>query len=70
MLTPPRRRGVEILDLPGVDPEVVTRSLGDVARCNARDIGDIANDISRISQRCADLGRHEGRITRAEASHD
>jgi len=35
MLTPTRRRGVEILDLPDVDPEVVTRSLGDVARCNA-----------------------------------
>ena len=35
MLTPSRRRGVEILDLPDVDPEVVKRSLADVARANA-----------------------------------
>jgi SAM-dependent methyltransferase len=34
VLTPPRRRGVEILDLPDVDPKVVTRSLADVARAN------------------------------------
>lgn len=35
ILTPPRKRGVEILDLPDVDPRVVTRSLADVARANA-----------------------------------
>ena len=35
MLTPSRRRGVEILDLPDIDPEVVKRSLADVARANA-----------------------------------
>jgi SAM-dependent methyltransferase len=35
MLTPPRKRGVEILDLPNVDPEVVTRSLADVVCANA-----------------------------------
>jgi SAM-dependent methyltransferase len=35
MLTPSRRRGVEILDLPDVDPELVKRSLADVARANA-----------------------------------
>jgi SAM-dependent methyltransferase len=34
LLTPPRKRGVEILDLPDVDPKVVTRSLADVARAN------------------------------------
>ncbi|MFL5557887.1 MAG: methyltransferase domain-containing protein [Gemmatimonadaceae bacterium] len=34
-LTPPRQRGVEYLDLPDVDPAVVTRSLADVARANA-----------------------------------
>ena len=34
MLTPPRKRGVEILDLPDVDPVLVTRSLADVARAN------------------------------------
>jgi 2-polyprenyl-3-methyl-5-hydroxy-6-metoxy-1,4-benzoquinol methylase len=35
LLTPPRRRGVEILDDPGVDPRLVHRSLADVARSNA-----------------------------------
>jgi len=35
MLTPSRRRGVEILDSPDVDPELVKRSLADVARANA-----------------------------------
>jgi len=35
ILTPRRVRGVEILDSPGVDPKIVTRSLADVARANA-----------------------------------
>jgi 2-polyprenyl-3-methyl-5-hydroxy-6-metoxy-1,4-benzoquinol methylase len=35
LLTPPRLRGVEILDSPDVDPRLVTRSLADVARANA-----------------------------------
>jgi 2-polyprenyl-3-methyl-5-hydroxy-6-metoxy-1,4-benzoquinol methylase len=35
LLVPPRRRGEEILDREDVDPEVVTRSLGDVAKANA-----------------------------------
>ena len=35
ILTPPRSEKREILDQPGVDPEVVTRSLADVARSNA-----------------------------------
>ena len=34
MLTPPRYRGVEILDDPGVDPAVRARSLADVAASN------------------------------------
>ena len=34
MLTPARRRGVEILDDPGVDPAVRERSIGDVTRSN------------------------------------
>lgn len=33
-LTPPRRRGFEILDSPGVDPGIVTRSMADVAKAN------------------------------------
>ena len=35
LLTPPRKRGYEILDSPDVDPKLVTRSLADVARANA-----------------------------------
>ena len=35
LITPPRRRGVEYLDVPGVDPRLVRRSLADVALANA-----------------------------------
>jgi hypothetical protein len=34
LITPPRRRGVEYLDEPGVDPRLVRRSLADVALAN------------------------------------
>jgi hypothetical protein len=34
LITPPRRRGVEYLDHPGVDPRLVRRSLADVALAN------------------------------------
>jgi SAM-dependent methyltransferase len=34
LITPPRRRGVEYLDAPGVDPRLVRRSLADVALAN------------------------------------
>lgn len=34
MLTPARRRGVEWLDDPGIDPDVRSRSIGDVTRSN------------------------------------
>jgi SAM-dependent methyltransferase len=36
VLTPARRRGVEILDDPNVDPAVRERSIGDVTRSNSR----------------------------------
>jgi len=35
LITPPRRRGIEYLDAPGVDPRLVRRSLADVALANA-----------------------------------
>ncbi|MBA3341329.1 MAG: methyltransferase domain-containing protein [Gemmatimonadaceae bacterium] len=35
LLAPPRRRGTEILDDPSVSPELMTRSMSDVARSNA-----------------------------------
>ncbi|MEO8193358.1 MAG: methyltransferase domain-containing protein [Gemmatimonadales bacterium] len=34
LLTPPRRRGIEILDDPSVDPDVMNRSMRDVTRAN------------------------------------
>ena len=35
LLTPPRIRGEEILDRDDIDPTILTRSLGDVAKANA-----------------------------------
>src|SRR6266699_6833806 len=34
ILTPPRKRGFEFLDSPDIDPNIVRRSLADVARAN------------------------------------
>ena len=47
LLTPARRRGVEILDSPDIDPAIVTRSLADVARANAL-FGGISSAIDEI----------------------
>ena len=56
ILTPSRRRGVEILDLPDVDPNVVTRSLADVARCNAL-FGGVSSALDEIRNTFQDLPR-------------
>ena len=56
ILTPHRRRGVEILDLPDVDPNVVTRSMGDVARCNAL-FGGLSSALDEIRDTLKDLPR-------------
>ena len=60
ILTPPRKRGVEILDLPDVDPKIVTRSLADVSRANALFGGasaaiDELSEVLRILPRQATL---------------
>ena len=55
-LTPPRRRGVEILDLPDVDPQVVTRSLADVARANAL-FGGISSAMKEIEDALDEVPR-------------
>lgn len=47
LLTPSRRRGVEILDSPDIDPAIVTRSLADVARANAL-FGGVSSAIDEI----------------------
>ena len=47
ILTPPKRRGVEILDDPNVDPDVVTRSLADVVRSNSL-FGGLSSAIDEL----------------------
>jgi hypothetical protein len=49
MLTPRRKRGVEILDSPDVDPGIVTRSLTDVARANAL-FGGISSALGEVRE--------------------
>jgi SAM-dependent methyltransferase len=54
ILTPPRRRGIEILDSPDVDAEVVTRSLADVARANAL-FGGVSSVMRELKDALPDL---------------
>jgi SAM-dependent methyltransferase len=55
-LTPARRRGVEILDSPDIDPQVVTRSLADVARANAL-FGGVSSAMEEIKDALGELPR-------------
>jgi len=54
ILTPPRKRGVEILDGPDVDPEVVTRSIGDVVRANSL-FGGLSSAIDELKESLKDV---------------
>jgi hypothetical protein len=56
ILVPPRRRGVEILDLPDLDPNLVKRSLADVVRCNAL-FGGLSSVLQEIQSTLKDLPR-------------
>ena len=56
LLTPPRRRGVEFLDSPDIDPTIVTRSLADVARANAL-FGGTSCSIEEIKQALEEVDR-------------
>src|SRR5687768_12214163 len=56
ILVPPRRRGVEILDLPDLDPNLVKRSLADVVRCNAL-FGGVSSALEEIKATLEDLPR-------------
>lgn len=49
LLTPPRMRGIEILDDPDVDPELVTRSISDVVRANAL-FGGLGSAIDELKE--------------------
>lgn len=54
ILVPPRKRGVEILDLPDLDPDLVKRSLADVVRCNAL-FGGLSSALEEIKSTFKDL---------------
>src|SRR5712671_4010719 len=56
ILTPPRMRGLEILDDPNVDPELITRSLADVARSNSL-FGGLSSAIDELKEALHELPR-------------
>jgi SAM-dependent methyltransferase len=56
ILVPQRRRGIEILDSPDVDPALKTRSLADVARANAL-FGGLSSVLAEIEDTIAELPR-------------
>jgi len=60
LLTPPRKRGMEILDSPDVDPRVVTRSLADVARANTL-FGGKSSALRELELTFGDL-RHDATL--------
>lgn len=57
LLLPERRRGVEFLDAPGVDPHVVRRSMADVARANQL-FGGTRAVCAAVSGIVGELGDH------------
>jgi SAM-dependent methyltransferase len=57
ILTPPRIRGTEILDLPDVDPELVVRSITDVTLANAI-FGGRSSAIDELKLALKALPRH------------
>src|ERR1043166_2177996 len=57
MLTPERRRGVEILDDPAVDPSIRARSMQDVARSN-RLFGGLRAPVIELRAVTAALAEH------------
>ena len=70
LITPPRRRGIEYLDEPGVDPKLVRRSLADVALANTLfggtravllEIGEVLPDL-RPGATLLDVGSGVGDI--------
>ena len=59
VLIPPRRRGIEYLEEPGVDPALVRRSLADVARANRLFGGTraVLAEVDRVLVRSLEGGR-------------
>ena len=77
LLTPPRLRGEEILDRGDVDPRVVTRSIGEVAKANAL-FGGVSAVLAELDSAAAslpanasllDVGTGVADIPRAAAEH-
>jgi SAM-dependent methyltransferase len=56
ILTPARKRGLEILDDPDVDPDVVTRSLADVVRSNSL-FGGLSSAIDELKEALKEVPR-------------
>ncbi|HEV7838237.1 MAG TPA: methyltransferase domain-containing protein [Gemmatimonadaceae bacterium] len=54
IFTPPKKRGLEILDDPDVDPAVVTRSLADVVRSNSL-FGGLSSAINELKEALGEL---------------
>lgn len=57
ILTPPRKRGVEILDSRDLDPQIVKRSLADVARANVL-FGGISSALKELKGTLKDVPLH------------
>ena len=55
-LTPPRRRGFEFLDASDVDPQLVKRSLEDVAKANSW-FGGVSSAVDELLESARDLPR-------------
>lgn len=54
LLTPPRIRGEEILDRDDIEPSVITRSIGDVARANAL-FGGVSSVLAELASAAESL---------------
>ncbi len=74
MLTPARRRGIELLDDPSIDPALATRSLKDIARSNRwfggrravmRELDVVFSDAAGSDMVLLDVGTGLGDIPRA-----
>ena len=54
LLTPPRIRGEEILDRPGIEPDVLTRSISDVAKANSL-FGGVSAVLAEVGRAVPEL---------------
>lgn len=69
ILVPPRIRGEEILDRGGIAPQLMTRSLGDVAKANAL-FGGVSAVLSELEIALPHLPRHASILDVATGAGD